>query len=148
VPVVQGALSELLSGGDFEAKQGSASRALRLGKAAGAAAGPRYVALLGLGKGEALAKPAGERYGANPYQVRAALQLCLVEGDSDTEQCRKEKAWHVGQLRYKHSMASLYVVGSIPCRRSPRAGNVKLVPVHESQPSACSVACQLMHGSE
>jgi hypothetical protein len=97
----QGALSELLSGGDFEAKQGSASRALRLGKPTGAAAGPRYVALLGLGKGEALAKPAGERYGANPYQVRAALQLCLVgyslglKGDSDTEQTRREWAWHV-----------------------------------------------------
>jgi hypothetical protein len=67
----QGALSELLSSGDFEAKQGSASRALRLGKAAGAAAGPRYVALLGLGAAEGLAKPAGERYGANPYQVCA-----------------------------------------------------------------------------
>jgi hypothetical protein len=67
----QGALSELLSGGDFEAKQSSASRALRLGKAAAAAAGPRYVALLGLGKAEGLAKPAGERYGANPYQVCA-----------------------------------------------------------------------------
>jgi hypothetical protein len=65
----QGALSELLSGGDFEAKQGSASRALRLGKPAGAASGPRYVALLGLGKAQALAQPAGERYGANPYQV-------------------------------------------------------------------------------
>jgi hypothetical protein len=80
----QGALSELLAGGDFEAKQGSASRALRLGRPAAAAAGPRYVALLGLGKAEALAKLAGERYGANPYQVHTVE---LVERRHAVMQC-------------------------------------------------------------
>ncbi|WIA31378.1 hypothetical protein OEZ86_002277 [Tetradesmus obliquus] len=76
---LQGALSELLSGGDFEGKQSSASRALRLGQSA--AAGPRYVALLGLGKGEALAKPASERYGANPYQAAGAALAKLAKAE-------------------------------------------------------------------
>ncbi|KAF6251830.1 cytosol aminopeptidase family, catalytic domain-containing protein [Scenedesmus sp. NREL 46B-D3] len=78
---LQGALSELLSGGDFEAKQGSASRALRLGKPAAAAAGPRYVALLGLGKADGLAKPAEECYGANPYQAAGVALAKLAKAE-------------------------------------------------------------------
>lgn len=82
---MQGALAELLVGGEFEGKQGTASRALRL--APGASPGPRYVALLGLGKADGLAKPAGERYGANPFQVMLHSMLhgprryicCLAE---------------------------------------------------------------------
>jgi hypothetical protein len=59
---LQGALGELLSGGDFEAKPGTASKAIRVG-----GAGPKYVAMLGLGKAEDLAKEA--KWGASPYQV-------------------------------------------------------------------------------
>lgn len=65
-----GVLGLLLAGGDFEAKAGSASRALRL--APGSGAGAAAVALLGLGKAADLAKPAGEAWGASPYQVRPA----------------------------------------------------------------------------
>jgi hypothetical protein len=58
-------LGELLAGGDFEGKAGQASKALRL-MGAGGGAGPKYVALLGLGKAEELAK---QQWGASPYQV-------------------------------------------------------------------------------
>lgn len=62
-----GALGELLAGGDFDGKPGSASKAMRLG--GGGAAGPKYVALLGLGKADELGKAEGPQWGASPYQV-------------------------------------------------------------------------------
>lgn len=62
-----GALGELLAGGDFDGKPGSASKAMRL--SGGGAAGPKYVALLGLGKAEELGKTEGPQWGASPYQV-------------------------------------------------------------------------------
>lgn len=64
---LQGALAELLTGGDFEGKQGSATKAIRV---AGSSA--KYVALLGLGKAEDLAKEA--KWGASPYQVCAVCE--------------------------------------------------------------------------
>lgn len=66
VVMSQGALAELLTGGDFEGKQGTASKAIRI-----AGAGPKYVAMLGLGKAEDLAKEA--KWGASPYQVCYAM---------------------------------------------------------------------------
>ncbi len=66
-----GALASLLAGGDFEAKPGSASRAARL---AGSTVGPRAVALLGLGKAEALVAGPGGQPGTNPYTVGEGLR--------------------------------------------------------------------------
>lgn len=63
---LQGALAELLNGGDFEGKPGTASKAIRVG-----GAGPKYVAMLGLGKAEDLAKEA--KWGASPYQVQVVF---------------------------------------------------------------------------
>jgi hypothetical protein len=63
-----GALGELLAGGDFDGKPGSASKAMRLAGGA-TAAGPKYVALLGLGKADDLSKAEGPQWGTSPYQV-------------------------------------------------------------------------------
>lgn len=63
---MQGVLADIIRIGDFDGKAGTASKAVRLG---GGGGGPKYVALLGLGKTENLKKPAAERYGANPFQV-------------------------------------------------------------------------------
>jgi hypothetical protein len=62
---LSGALGELLAGGDFEGKQGQASKALRL-MGAGGGPGPKYVALLGLGKAQELGQ---QQWGASAYQV-------------------------------------------------------------------------------
>lgn len=62
-----GALGDALAGGEFEGKAGSTSRAIRLG--GGGASGPRFVALLGLGKAADLAGAAGGKWGTHPYQV-------------------------------------------------------------------------------
>ena len=59
-----GALASLLAGGDFEAKPGSASRAARL---PGSTVGRRAVALLGLGKSEALVAGPGGQHGTHSY---------------------------------------------------------------------------------
>eukprot|EP00775_Hariotina_reticulata_P007401 gene7401-7610_t len=79
---LQGVLGELLSGGDFEAKQGTASKAIRL--AGSSAAGPKYVALLGLGKAEALAKPSAEQWGASPFQAAGAALAKLAKAEKAT----------------------------------------------------------------
>lgn len=73
---LSGALAELLGGGDFEGKAGSASRALRLGSTG--SAGPKYVALLGLGKADELAA-ADDKPGAHPYQAAGAALSKLAK---------------------------------------------------------------------
>lgn len=74
---LQGALGELLSGGDFEAKPGTASKAIRVG-----GAGPKYVAMLGLGKAEDLAKEA--KWGASPYQTAGVALSKLAKAEKVT----------------------------------------------------------------
>lgn len=70
---LQGIVADIISAGDFEAKQGTSSKAVRLAAAAG---GPKYVALLGLGKADTLKKAAADRYGANPFQVNRISYHC------------------------------------------------------------------------